>query len=97
MALLPNGLPATGELPPKKETKNQIARRLGIPKSLRQYHARYGNGGGPEAIATVQAQFDVPKIDHARDRAIAKQVREESELEEAAEAAHYQPQPQEQT
>lgn len=84
MALLPNGLPATGELP-KKETKNQKARRLGIPKSLRQYHARYGNGGGPEAIATVHAQnADVPMIDHARDRAVAKQVREEAELEQAA-------------
>lgn len=65
---------------PKKETKNQTARRLGIPKSLRQYHARYGNGGGPEAIATVHAQFAVPRLDNGRDRAIAKQVREEAEL-----------------
>lgn len=66
MNLLPGG-----EAPPK-ETKNQIARRLGIPKSLRQYHARYGRGG-PEAIATVHAQHNVPKLDHGRDRAIAKQ------------------------
>lgn len=59
---------------PKAETQNQKARRLGIPKALKQYNARYGKGG-VDSIAACHLQNDAPKLDHWRDRA-AKQGRD---------------------
>lgn len=56
---------------PKKETENQRARRLGIPRWLKRYNKRYGSGG-VEAIASVHVQLaDIPTLDHWRDRAAA--------------------------
>lgn len=52
---------------PKKETRNAHARRVGIPKWLRRYHACYGRGG-VEAIVAMHLQVNVPTLDHWRDR-----------------------------
>ena len=52
----------------KKETRNQKARRCGIPKWLRRYQGRYGRGG-VDALLTSHMQNDVPMLDNGRDRA----------------------------
>jgi hypothetical protein len=52
---------------PKKETENDKARRLGIPKAFRQYHARYGKAG-VEAMEATHRQNPAPVLDHGRDR-----------------------------
>ena len=61
----------TAELQPHvapRLTENQKARKYGIPKWLRRYHARYGSGG-VDAIAAGHLQNPVPMLDHGRDRA----------------------------
>lgn len=45
---------------------NDEAREHGIPKWLRQYAKRYGVSVGQ--IEQTHRQFDVPKLDHWRDR-----------------------------
>ena len=63
---LPDNLNPT----PKSETENEKARRFGIPKWLKRYHAQYGRGG-VDAIVAMHLQVDVPLLDHGRDRAEA--------------------------
>jgi hypothetical protein len=48
---------------------NDDAREAGIPKALRQYARRYGSS--VEQIVQTHRQFDVPMLDHYRDRAAA--------------------------
>ena len=52
-------------------TENELARKHGIPKWLRRYHARYGKGG-IRAIVTGHLQSPAPTLDHGRDRAAHK-------------------------
>ncbi len=44
-----------------------LAKAAGIPKALRQYSARYGEG--VEDLLRVHNQNKVPLLDHGRDRA----------------------------
>lgn len=53
----------------KALTENQLARKHGIPKWLRRYHARYAKGG-VAAIVACHLQNPVPMLDNGRDRAI---------------------------
>ena len=52
---------------PKSETENEKARRFGIPKWLKRYHAHYGRGG-VDAIVAMHLQIDTPLLNHGRDR-----------------------------
>jgi len=51
-----------------KLTENQKARKHGIPKWLKRYHARYGHGG-IDALVAGHLQNPAPMLDHGRDRA----------------------------
>jgi hypothetical protein len=59
-------MPKTSDTP--KLTENQKARKYGIPRWLKRYHARY-RGDGVEAIVAAHLQNPVPTLDHGRDRA----------------------------
>ena len=50
-----------------KLTENQLARKYGIPKWLRRYHARYGTGG-IGAIVAGHLQNPALMLDNGRDR-----------------------------
>ena len=41
-------------------------RKFGVPKVFRQYAKRYG--AGVEEMVRMQAQVDVPMLDHWRDK-----------------------------
>lgn len=49
-----------------RSDKNNDARAAGIPKAFRQYAARYGVG--VDKIVQTHKQFNVPKLDHWRDK-----------------------------
>lgn len=57
--------------PEAKPTENQLARKFGIPKWLRRYHARYGVGGIAGLVA-AHKQNPGPMLDYGRDRAACK-------------------------
>lgn len=59
--------PPPGGLRP---TENDKARTAGIPKSFKQYQARYAKGG-VDAIVAGHLQNPVLMLDHGRDRAKA--------------------------
>ena len=54
--------------PPRHETENDRARKFGIPKRLKQYNARYAQGG-VEGIVACHLQNPGSKLDNGRDRA----------------------------
>ena len=55
-------------MPNKDLTENQLARKAGIPKWLRRYQARYGQGGIAGLVAAHKQNPALP-LDHGRDRA----------------------------
>jgi len=57
--------------PAPKPTENQLAKKHGVPKWLRRYHARYG-AGGAAALVAAHKQNPAPILDHGRDRAAKK-------------------------
>ena len=48
-------------------TENQLARKYGVPRWLKRYHARYA-GDGVRAIIAAHKQNLVAVLDHGRDR-----------------------------
>lgn len=52
---------------PPKLTRNQEARKAGIPKWLRRYNARYSKAG-LDGLLACHLQNPAPMLDNARDR-----------------------------
>ena len=56
---------------PRFRDDHEIARKHGIPKWLRQYHARYSKGGAQDIVQT-HLKYPGRKLDHWSDRTNGK-------------------------